>query len=150
MNFAENSSRSKSVSVPDLNNYDELENNMNQWGVILQAGIEGGCITLYGQYSGKNWICRKDALDQTPKLIDELASRSRSEQVHSWEDALQVLDRHPWHLFCPLEVCPVFKGAVLAAVFTQNRPDMIADDLGFRQWLQICSDLPHVEWKLAL
>lgn len=96
------------------------------------------------------YLFRKDILDQTPKLIDGPASQSYSEQVHSSEGALQVLDWHLWHLFYPLKVHPVFNGVVLAAVLTRSRPEMIDDDHGFRQWLQTCSELPQVEWKLAL
>jgi hypothetical protein len=123
---------------------------MNEWTVILNAGIEGGAITLYGQYSGKGWLFRKDIADQTPMLIDESAKYSCSEQVYSWGEALAVLDIHPWQLFCPLEVHPAFKGAVLAAVVRRTRPDMIAEDDGCREWLRVCSELPHGAWKLTL
>lgn len=123
---------------------------MNEWTVILQAGTEGGSITLYGQYNGKGWIFREDIADQTPMLINEPASYSRSEQMYSWEGALKVLDSHPWHLFYPLEVHPVFRGAVLAEVIKRTLPDMLGEDYGFPHWLHICSELPHVKWKLAL
>ena len=123
---------------------------MNEWTAILQAGTEGGSITLYGQYNGNGWIFREDIADQTPMLIDEPSSYSRSEQMYSWEGALKVLDSHPWHLFYPLEVHPVFRGAVLAAVIKRTLPDMLGGDYGFRDWLHICGELPHVEWKLAL
>ena len=82
--------------------------------------------------------------------IDEPASYSCLKQVYLWEEALEVLDSHQWHPFYPLEVHPVFRGAVLAAVIRRTEPDMIAKDYGFQDWLQICSELPHVEWKLAL
>lgn len=123
---------------------------MNHWKTILKAGSEGGAITLYGQYNGQHWLFRKAFLDQTPTRMDAPARHSCAEQVDSWEAALQTLERYPWHLFYPLEVHPVFKGAVLAAVFRRSRPDLMTDDYGFRQWLQICSELPRVEWKLAL
>ncbi|MDB5757705.1 MAG: hypothetical protein JWM30_994 [Burkholderia sp.] len=123
---------------------------MNQWIVILKAGVEGGSITLYGQYNGKGWIFRKDIADQTPMLIDEPASYSCLEQMYSWEEALEVLDGHPWHLFYPLEVHPIFRSAVLAAVVKRTQPDMMVEDYGFQQWLDVCSELPHVEWKLGL
>jgi len=123
---------------------------MNPWTVILHAGIEGGSITLSGQYNGKEWIFRKDIADQTPALIEEPAKYSCSEQVYSWKEALAVLDSHPWHLFYPLEVHPVFRGAVLAAVVTRISTDMLVEDYGLSHWLHVCSELPHVEWKLAL
>ena len=70
--------------------------------------------------------------------------------MYSWEDALKILDSHSWHLFYPLEVHAVFRGAVLAAVVRRTQPDMIAKDYGLPDWCQICSALPHVEWNLAL
>lgn len=123
---------------------------MNDWTVILKAGIEGGCITLYGQYNGKGWIFKKDIDDQTPMLIDEPTIYSSSAQAYSWEEALKVLDTHPWHLFYPVEVHPLFRGAALAAVIRRTQPDMIAEDYGLRDWLHACSELPHVGWKLVL
>ena len=123
---------------------------MNDLTIILKAGVEGGAITLYGQYNGKGWMFRKDIADQTPMPIDERAKYSSSEQVYSWEEALKILDSHAWHLFYPLEVHPVFRGAVLAAVVRRTPPDMLAGDDGFPDWLHVCSELPHVAWRLAL
>lgn len=123
---------------------------MNQWTVILQAGVEGGCITLCGQYNGKGWLFRRNMADQTPMLIEEPVSDSHPELVYSWEEALDVLDRHPWHLFYPLEVHPVFRGAVLAAVLKRTRPDLLVNDYGFMRWLHVCSELPHVAGKVEL
>jgi hypothetical protein len=122
---------------------------MEKWEVVLTAGIEGGSITLYGMYNGKGWIFSEDIVDQTPELIDEKAIY-RSKQAYSWEEALNILDEHPWQRFYPLEVHPVFRGAVLAAVLERSKPADIAGDYGFRDWLGICRELPHVEWKLAL
>ena len=123
---------------------------MNQWITILQAGVEGGGITLNGQYNGKGWIFRKDISDQTPMLIDEPARHSGSDQMYARAEDLDALDIHSWHQFYPLEVHPAFRGAVLAAVVTRTQPDMIAEDHGFSQWLHVCSELPHVKWKRAL
>ena len=65
---------------------------MNQWTIILQAGIEGGCITLCGQYNGKGWLFRKNIAEHTPMLNDEPASHFHPVLVYSWEEALEVLD----------------------------------------------------------
>jgi hypothetical protein len=123
---------------------------MENWEVILKAGVEGGSITLYGRYNGKNWTFERDVLDQTPAMIDEPTIQYKSDRVYSWEEALGLLDNHPWHLFCPLEVHPLFRGAVLTAVIRRSKPEMMNDDYGFRNWLQICGELPHVEWRLTL
>ena len=94
---------------------------MNQWITIPQAGVEGGGITLYGQYNGKGWIFRKDISDQTPLLIDEPARHSASDQMYAWAEALDALDVHPWHRFCPLQVHPAFRGAVLGCGIKTNQ-----------------------------
>jgi hypothetical protein len=57
--------------MPDDHNDQGSE--INEWTVILNAGIEGGAITLYGRYNGKGWLFRKGIADQTPPLIDESA-----------------------------------------------------------------------------
>lgn len=132
------------------NGWDIQENNLDRWEVILKAGGEGCCVTLFGMYNGKSWIFSRDVLDQTSEMINEPVVHYCSKRVYSWDDALEVLDKHPWHLFYPLEVHPVFQGAVLAAVLLRTMPEMIAGDYGFQQWLGICSELPRVEWKLAL
>jgi hypothetical protein len=123
---------------------------MENWEVILKAGIEGGSITLYGRYTGKSWIFERDVLDQTPALIDEPTIQYKSNSVYSWEEALELLDKHPWHLFYPVEIHPVFRGAVLAAVIRRSKHNAMDDDYGFRNWLTICGDLPQVQWRLAL
>lgn len=123
---------------------------MEDWEVIVKAGVEGGSITLYGRYSGKNWAFKRNVLDQTPAMIDEPTIQHRSDSVHSWEEALGLLGKYPWHLFGPLEVHPLFRGAVLAAVIRRSKYNVMDDDYGFRNWLAICSALPHIGWKLAL
>jgi hypothetical protein len=105
---------------------------MENWEVILKAGIEGGSVTLYGRYTGKSWVFERDVLDQTPALIDEPTIQYKSDSVYSWEEALGVLDNHPWHLFYPLEVHPLFRGAVLAAVMNRSKHNVMDDDYGFR------------------
>ena len=123
---------------------------MEKWEVILQAGVEGGAITLYGMHNGKSWIFSEDVYDQTPALIDEPDVYYRSKHAYSWQDALQMLDKHPWHLFYPLEVHPFFRGPVLAAVLKRSKLQHIHDDDGLRNWLERCGDIPQVEWKLVL
>lgn len=123
---------------------------MENWEVILKAGVEGGSVTLYGRYNGKNWAFERDVLDQTPAMIDEPTIQYKSERVYSWAEALGLLDNHPWHLFCPLEVHPLFQGALLTAVIRRTKPEMMNEDYGFQNWLQICGELPHVEWRLTL
>lgn len=123
---------------------------MERWEVILKAGIEGGSITLYGMHNGKGWLFSEDISDQTPALIDEPGIYYRSKPAYSWEDALHLLDKHPWHRFYPLEVHPLFRGAVLVAVLRRSKLGEVGGDDGLHSWLGICGQIPHVEWKLVL
>lgn len=123
---------------------------MEKWEVILKAGVEGGSITLYGRYTGKNWAFKRDVLDQTPAMIDEPTIQYKSESVHSWEEGLELLDKYPWHLFYSLEVHPLFRGAALAAVIRRSKHNVMDDDYGFQNWLAICGELSQVQWRLAL
>ena len=64
---------------------------MENWDAILKAGVEGGSITLYGRYTGKNWAFERDVLDQTPAMIDKSTTHYKLDSVHSWEEALGVV-----------------------------------------------------------
>lgn len=120
--------------------------------VIFQAGIEGGTLTLYGSHNGKGWVFSADIHDQTPELIGESEQYSRWKEAYSWQEALALLDHYKWHSFFPLLVHPIFRGPVLSAVLTRTNVD---DEKGFenynlRSWLDICGEVPDVQWKLVL
>ena len=74
---------------------------MNKSEVILEVGAEGGAITLYGVRDLDGWRYSTSVLDQTPSLLpdefDEPEIRKDSEVVNSWEAALRLIDRYPWH-----------------------------------------------------
>jgi len=123
---------------------------MEQWQVILKAGIEGGSITLNGIYNGKCWFFSRDVQDQTPELIDEPNLFRYSKNVYSWQDALEMLDEHSWHRFFPLEVHPVFRGAVLAAVLERTQQEKSFDTSSLHAWLSVCREIPDVQWRLSL
>ena len=83
---------------------------MNKSEVILEVGAEGGAITLYGVRDLDGWRYSTSVLDQTPSLLpdefDEPEIRKDSEVVNSWEAALRLIDRYPWHRLSPLTVPP--------------------------------------------
>jgi hypothetical protein len=57
---------------------------------------------------------------------------------HSWPAALQVLDRHPWHQFEPVESHADFKRLILAAVAERFRRGRGGKLKVIVQWLQLC------------
>ena len=122
---------------------------MKEWQVILQAGVDGGSITLNGIYNGKCWFFSRDVADQTPELIDEPNIFRYSKNVYSWQDALDMLDEHRWHMFYPLEVHPVFRGAILAAVLERRLQEKEFDDCGIHSWLAVCKEVTYAEWQLS-
>jgi hypothetical protein len=123
---------------------------MEQWQVILKAGIEGGSIALNGMHNGKCWFFSREVHDQTPEFIDEPNLFLYSKNVYSWEDALEMLDEHKWHLFFPLEVHPVFRGAILAAVLERRLQEKPFDTCGLHSWLSVCKEIPDVQWRLSM
>jgi hypothetical protein len=98
---------------------------VNKSEVILEVGGEGGGITLYGLRDPVGWRYSTSVLDQThsmlPDEFDEPGIRKNSKVVSSWEAALRLIDRYPWHRFYPLTVHPEFCERIWAAV--QNRFD---------------------------
>jgi hypothetical protein len=61
-----------------------------------------------------------------------------------------MVDEHRWHLFFPLEVHPVFRGAILAAVLERRLQEKMVDACGLHAWLSVCGDIPDVQWRLSL
>ena len=70
--------------------------------VVLEVGAEMGSITLYGWRHGDGWRYAISTVDhQTPMLLDEEVDnaevRPSSAKVNTWEAALHLMDRYPWH-----------------------------------------------------
>ena len=91
----------------------------------------------------------RDVADHTPELIDEPNIFRYSKNVYSWQDALDMLDEHRWHMFYPLEVHPVFRGAILAAVLERRLQEKEFDDCGIHSWLAVCKEVTYAEWQLS-
>jgi hypothetical protein len=76
--------------------------------VILEIGFEGGSFTIVGIKAADGWRFRLARRG--------LESRHQSDWVESWEGALALLDRYPWHMLAPMQVHRDFRGQVWAAV----------------------------------
>ena len=117
---------------------------MNKSEVILEVGAEGGAITLYGVRDPEGWRYSTSVIDQTPALLpdefDEPGIRKDSEVVNSWEAALRLIDRYPWHRLYPLTVHPEFCEPVWAAVQNRfgsgRRPEK---DRQLERWRELCA-----------
>ncbi len=100
-------------------------------------GAEGGSITLFGVRSPRGWLYSRSVDDWTPELIDEERIEHDSNVVDSWEAALGLLDRYPWHLLSPLHVHPEFRRQILAAA--RKRFESSGDPMSrMDKWHELC------------
>lgn len=80
--------------------------------VILQAGAEGGDVTLIGRSTdGETWAFARVTDDQTEALfgesgdgVIEAPSFENLEWVDTWKDGLRLMDRYRWARLHPLYV----------------------------------------------
>ena len=92
--------------------------------VILQAGAEGGDVTLIGRTTGAGiWAFARVTDDQTEALFGESGVELEAPRalkpddwVESWDEALRLMDRYRWARLHPLAVHPEFFERVRAAV----------------------------------
>ncbi|HEV2713702.1 MAG TPA: hypothetical protein VGU64_00470 [Terriglobales bacterium] len=89
---------------------------------------------------------RIKSYDFTPELIDEGPAISReSDWVDSWEAALKILDKYPWHRLYPIIVHPDFAQAIWQAVKKRldhdtligERPQRLVDS-NLPRWHKLC------------
>lgn len=117
--------------------------------IILMIGFEGGSWTIMGIRTGDGWRFRMKT--NTLALCDNEEDRARyiraSDWVDSFEAALALIDRYPWHILVPMEVHPDFRLAVWLAVEERRRRNVIAGpddpwrDIYINEWRYLC----HVE-----
>jgi hypothetical protein len=80
------------------------------------------------------------AIPLLPDEFDEPAIRKDSKMVNSWEAALRLMDRYPWHRLFPLKVHPEFCEQVWAAVqdrFASDRRPREESQL--ERWRELCA-----------
>jgi hypothetical protein len=108
--------------------------------VILELGSEFGSVTLSGMRGSQGWRFCIESVDQSAAMLDEedlkgpplfgkREIRHVTEWVDSWEDALALLDKYPWHRFYPLAAHPEFAQRVWNAVKTRFERDPSEDEL---------------------
>ena len=91
--------------------------------VVLQAGAEGGDVTLIGRTTDAGaWAFARVTDDQTEALFGDSGVEIKApsfddlEWVATWEDGLRLMDRYRWARLHPLAVHPEFVEQVRAAV----------------------------------
>ena len=82
--------------------------------VIVEIGAEGGSITLLGIRSQRGWLYSMSAEEWA--LEDEGGYGYDSNAVDTWEAALVLLDRYPWHKLYPLQVHSEFGPQIWSAL----------------------------------
>lgn len=80
--------------------------------LIVEVGGEGGSIKLLGTRVPNGWRFRTYAYD----CVGEYEGRDESDWVDSWEAALALFDKYPWHKLYPLFVHPEFQKLLWIAV----------------------------------
>ena len=97
--------------------------------IVLEVGAEGGSITLLRERrADENWQFQMKT-DETA-LYDALSEEDRNGMdfvaqtgyVHSFNEALALLDRYQWFSLCPLKVHPELLDAVLLKVRKRGGP----------------------------
>jgi diadenosine tetraphosphate (Ap4A) HIT family hydrolase len=107
---------------------------------ILELLAEGGAITLLGEHTDGRWLF-------TLNIFDDFAEDSNSKtstaakSADSWEGALQLLDRYPWHHLYPERVHTDFRKAVQAALASRNSTDTL-ESFAAGAWERALTDCP--------
>jgi hypothetical protein len=100
---------------------------------ILEVGAEGGSLTLFGSRDAAGHWRFWTKTDETTMndLLDEEDLRgvgslvSESESASSLPEALDQLDRFPWHRLTPLKIHPEFRLAILDEVRKRATPEEV-------------------------
>jgi hypothetical protein len=112
--------------------------------IIVQAGCDGGSLTLHGQRSNRGWQFSMDLFDQTMSWVDggPVVER-KSKVVKTWASALKLLDEYQWNHLFPLAVHPDFGKKVFAAVVARNERDH--NEFGMDHWKDLCGEQKSTE-----
>lgn len=106
--------------------------------VIIKVLAEGGSIKLFGLKTKNGWQYSRNVIDQTPELIDDRAIQHGSPIVKTWPEALELMNRHPWHRLFPDEVHPEFGAVVLKAVTEKFQAEGRDHHERLAEWRRVC------------
>jgi hypothetical protein len=108
-----------------------------------KSELRAAGITLYGRRASTGWLYSAKAIDQTPGLLPEEFDgpeiRKELGMVDSWDAALRLIDRYPWHRLYPLVVHPEFRARIWAAVQNRFEGDQGFAETEIERWRDLCS-----------
>lgn len=108
--------------------------------IVLEVGAEGGSVTLFGVRTENGWLFSRELIDQTTLMLDEPEIQHTSQFVDSWDAALALMDKYPWHKLFPVRVHTEFKTAILDAVLARFSSKNYVDHHRLRRWQEICGE----------
>ena len=112
--------------------------------IIVQCGSEGGSVSLQGRRDQDGrWVfwCVTDESPMAELMPGEFGVaelRHRSQEVGTWEAALDAFGRYPWRKLYPMAVHPEFADAVLQAVLAGGAMQVGRYQLD--RWLEVCHE----------
>ncbi|MBL0143808.1 MAG: endonuclease/exonuclease/phosphatase family protein [Betaproteobacteria bacterium] len=106
--------------------------------LIVHVAAEGGGLDLVGCRKGGGWVFRRSVRDWTPELLDEEWIEHESQTVDTWDAALDLLDRYPWHRLTPIKVHPEFRKALFDAVVSRYGSNARGAYSTFEKWETLC------------
>ena len=108
--------------------------------VIIDAGCEGGGVTLYGMRQGTGWRYCRHLVDHIAWMFDDGPwIEHDSEVVGTWAAATKLLDKYTFHELYPLRVHPEFRQIVLKAVKARYKANKDKDLRTLPVWEKLCS-----------
>lgn len=114
--------------------------------IILRLGAEGGSLRLV-HHEGRGFAVERDASGSYALLDDEdldgLPPMVTRSEWGSWREALDFLDRYPWHRMVPLFVHPGFVQRVLRALKKRGVTDA-------REYLAVAREGAALQWRTQL
>jgi hypothetical protein len=125
--------------------------------IIIECGVDGGAWVLVGSRGADGWLFRASRDEGT--LLDfmteddaaDFEPRHETEWVGSWETALALFDKYPWHTFCTVRVHPDFAGEIWAALQDRWDADERRDEWWMRHteesWLVLCQGGDHGDFE---
>lgn len=110
--------------------------------IIVEAGAEGGSLTLYGVRNGRDWLYSSRVTESYSDDDDPAVVEPPSKVVKTWNSALKLLDNYQrnhlyqWNHLYPVKVHPEFREKVLKAVVARSKRDDI--DHRLQDWQRVC------------
>lgn len=112
----------------------------NEWEVILEVLGEGGSIALYGRETPEGWVFGRELVDQTMMLLEDGEEIRRFDEAHTWEKALELISKYPWHMLYPGKLHPAFADMVYQAAMAKLDEEYGPDECEDRRqkWTSFC------------